>query len=249
MNLKIIKSIPFGIWFFAYLPNIKPYRKRAVAYHEAEKYEEEVEELRKVIHIWGSAVTKKAGIKVNVQGLENIPEGPVVFVSNHQGNFDIPIFFTAIPTHQHAFVAKDSLERIPIFGGWIRDIRSVFINRDDARASLKAIQEGVDLLKKGFSLVIFPEGTRAKSCEMADFKKGSLRLATKAGVPVVPVTLNGSYRAFEEKGYVRPCEVDFYIHPAIDTASLPKAEANDLAAAVEQIVRTKLEEMCAKENR
>ncbi|MBQ9931701.1 MAG: 1-acyl-sn-glycerol-3-phosphate acyltransferase [Firmicutes bacterium] len=247
MNLKIIKSIPFGIWFFAYLPKIQPYRNRAVAYHEAEKYEEEIEELRKVIHIWGSAVTKKAGIKVKVQGLENIPEGPVVFVSNHQGNFDIPIFFTAIPTHQHAFVAKASLLKIPIFGKWIRDIRSVFIERDDARASLKAIQEGVDMLKKGFSLAIFPEGTRARSSNMAEFKKGSLRLATKAGVPVVPVTLNGSYRGFEEKGYVRPCEVDFYIHPAIETASLSKLEANDLAATVETIIRTKLEEMCAKE--
>ena len=66
---------------------------------------------------------------------------------------------------------------------------------------------------------------------------------------MVPVTLNGSYKGFEEKGYVRPCEVDFYIHPAIDTASLSKPEANDLASTVENIIRTKLEEMCANENR
>ncbi len=238
------RNIPFVLWLVAYLPKIQPYRNRAVALGKEGRYEEEVEELRKVVHIWGSAVTKKAGIKVNVQGLENIPEGPVVFVSNHQGNFDIPIFGTAIPTHQLAFVAKASLKKLPFYGNWIRDIRSVFMEREDARAALKAIQEGVDLLKKGFSLVMFPEGTRARSSNMAEFKKGSLRLATKAGVPVVPVTLNGSYKAFEEKGLVCPCEVDFYIHPAIDTASLSKVEANDLAATVEQIVRTKLEEMC-----
>ena len=86
-------------------------------------------------------------------------------------------------------MAKRSLGRIPVFGEWIRDIRSVFIDRDDARSSLKTMEEGIDLLKKGFSLVIYPEGTRSRGPELGEFKKGSLRLATKSGVPVVPVTL------------------------------------------------------------
>lgn len=146
-------------------------------------------------------------------------------------------FFASIPDKQIGFVAKIELAKLPAFGQWISDIRSVFIQRDDARASLRAIEEGVELLAKGFSLVIFPEGTRSRSATPGEFKKGSLRLATKAEVPVVPVTLNGTFKAFEEKGYIQPANVDFTIHPAIYTRGLPKKEAGELADKVEKIIR------------
>ena len=83
---------------------------------------------------------------------------------------------------------------------------------------------------------------------MTEFKKGSLRLATKSGVPIVPVTLNGTYHVYEKKGYVQPgAVVDFYIHPAIETKDLSKAEQNSLAEKVEATIRTKLEEIQSKE--
>ena len=78
---------------------------------------------------------------------------------------------------------------------------------------------------------------------MGQFKRGSLRLAIKAGVPVVPITLNGTYKAFEEKGYVCPAIVDFLIHPSIKTKVLPKKEAGELAAQVEEIIRQGLKEL------
>ena len=83
---------------------------------------------------------------------------------------------------------------------------------------------------------------------MGEFKKGSLRLATKSGVPVVPVTLNGTYHMYEDMGYVQPGdEIEFYIHPAIETKELSKTEANNLAEKVEEIIKTKLLEMQPKE--
>ncbi|MDD4754423.1 MAG: lysophospholipid acyltransferase family protein, partial [Desulfitobacteriaceae bacterium] len=195
-------------------------------------------------------IVKKYKINLNISGKENVPEGPVLFVSNHQGYADIPIYCAVFTEKQIGFVAKTSLGKIPIFGEWIRDIRSIFIEREDPRSSLKTIEEGISLLNQGFSLVIFPEGTRSKGPQMGQFKKGSLRLATKSGVPVVPVTVNGTYHVYEDLGYVHSgASVDFHIHPAIDTKSLSKQEANNLAEKVEELVKSKLEELQTTKNK
>ena len=241
--MKLIRNVPFIIWFYGFLFSIRDLKRNIKKYREEGNQEKERAEILKAENVWGGALLKKAGIDLRVSISEPLPEGPVVFVSNHQSYWDIPIFFAAIPDMQIGFVAKESLGKIPLFGSWISDVRSVFIKRDDARASLRAIEEGVELLKQGYSLVIFPEGTRAKGVEMKEFKKGSLRLAVKAEVPVVPVTLNGTYHAFEEKGYVSPARVDFVVHPPIHTKGLSRKEAADLAAQVENIVRAGLEEI------
>ncbi len=238
--MKIFRNIPFVLWFYWFLRTIEPIKKNIKKYREEGNAEMERAEIRKAEDAWGQALVKKAGITLNVRLAEPLPEGPVVFVSNHQSYWDIPVYFAAVQDRQFGFVAKDSLGKVPGFGSWIAAIRSVFIKRDDARASLRAIEEGVELLKQGYSLVIFPEGTRGRGAEMKEFKKGSLRLATKAGVPVVPITLNGTYQGFEEKGYVSPARVDFIIHPAIETKDMPRKEASDLAGRVEDIVRKEL---------
>jgi len=238
--MNIVRNIPFLIWFSRFLRTIRPNKLEIKRYRDEGDDEKERKEIIKVENLWGEAQVKRVGITLNVSRSEPLPEGPVVFVSNHQSYWDIPIYFAAIKEKQYGFVAKESLGKIPFFGSWIADIRSVFIKRDDVRASLKAIEEGVELLKRGYSLVIFPEGTRSKGSEMAEFKKGSLRLAVKAGVPIVPITLNGTYRAFEEKGYVRPATIDFIVHPAINTKGLSRSELSNMAERVEEIIRNAL---------
>lgn len=235
---------PFALWMYAYLRNIKKYRKNIHKYREAGDMPAEIEEIRKVVEVWSTAVTDKIGMKLRVSGLENIPEGPVVFVSNHQSYTDIPALGATIGTrHQLGFVAKENLGKLPLFGGWIADIRSVFIQREDARASLQAIQEGIALLEQGFSLVLFPEGTRSKGPEMGSFKKGSLRLATKPQIPIVPVTLSGTYRCYEAAERVRPGTVDIFIHPPVSTAGLSKPQAASLSDEIEELLRSKLKEL------
>lgn len=235
-----IRNIPFAIWVYRYQLSIRHFQKNIRKFKAEGDLEKERIEIRRAEDSWGDALTRKAKIDINVSGLENIPKGPVVFVSNHQSYWDIPVFFAAVRSKQIGFVAKANLSKIPAYGSWIRDVRSVFIEREDARASLRAIEEGIGLLKQGFSLVIFPEGTRSKGHGMGEFKKGSLRLATKAGVPVVPVTLNGTYRAFEEKGYIKPASVSFIVHKPILTKDLEKKEASNLSEKVEEIIRNGL---------
>ncbi len=239
--MKILRNTPFVIWFYSFLRTIEPIRINIKRYRKEGNLELERQEIRRAEDAWGDALIKKAGIDLEVSGALELPVGPVVFVSNHQSYWDIPVFFAAIKMKQFGFVAKEDLGKIPGFGKWIADIRSVFIIRDDARASLRAIEEGVKLLGQGFSLVIFPEGTRSKGPEMGEFKKGSLRLATKAQVPIIPITLGGTYRAFEEKGYVTPAKVKFEIHPPVYTSGLTRKEASSLPEKVESIIRKSLQ--------
>jgi len=238
---KLLKNICFAIWMYFNLRHLRPFHYKIKNFRESGNFVKEREQILNSTTTWGRGIVKKYKINLIVTGLENIPEGPALFVSNHQGYADIPIFGAAISMKQIGFVAKTSLGKIPVFGEWIRDIRSIFIERDDPRSSLKTIEGGIGLLNQGFSLVIFPEGTRSRGPEMGEFKKGSLRLATKPGIPVVPVTLNGTYHVFEEKGYVKPgATVTFHIHPVIETKDLSKLEANNLAERVEEIIKTKL---------
>ena len=235
--MKLVRNLPFLLWLYRFLGTMKGIQKNIRKYRAAGDFEKEIVEIRKAEDVWGDSLCGRIGIKLRVKGLENVPAGPVVFVSNHQSYWDIPTFLKAIPSKQMGFIAKRELTKMPAFGDWILDIRGIYIEREDARASLKAFEEAAGYLTQGFSMVIFPEGTRSKKSEIGEFKKGSIRLATKAGVPVVPVSLNGTYHGYEEKGFVRPTLVDFVIHPAIETKELSKKEGAELSDKVEEIIR------------
>jgi 1-acyl-sn-glycerol-3-phosphate acyltransferase len=242
--LKIIlRNLAFFIWLVADLRFLRVFRRGIAAARAAGDAEEERQDILNTTRLWGKRLSEKLRIDRRIEREAALPDGPLLFVSNHESYADIPIFCAAIQDKQMGFVAKKSLCKLPLFGSWIRDIRSIFIERGDARSSLKAMDEGVDLLQQGFSLVIFPEGTRSKGGPMGAFKKGSLRLAVKAAVPVVPVTHKGGWKIFEENG--RPAqgvEVRFCVHRPIETAGLSKQEAGALSETVEGIIRAKLEE-------
>lgn len=205
--------------------------------------ETEQAQILEACQIWSSHIIEKMDIDYKVINPENLPkQGPVVFIANHQSYADILSFAYNIKNHQVSFIAKDNLAKIPVFGKWILRIRGIFIQRGDARASLRTINEGVDYLKQGFSLVIFPEGTRSRSSQMGEFKAGSFKLATKAKVPVVPITLDGGYRTYEERGAVtKGCHIDFMVHPPIETKDMSRAELAELPQRVETIIRNGLE--------
>lgn len=189
---------------------------------------------------WGKDIARRFNITINIKGAENIPtEGPVLYVSNHQGYADIPVCLAVLNKIQMGFIAKESLIKIPVFGPWLLRIGSITIDRADARESLRAIDEGVNLIKRGYSLLIFPEGTRSKGGPVKEFKKGSLRLATKPGVPIVPITIDGTAAIYEETGCVKKNKrVSVTVHPAIPTAGLDRKQQNEMAAQVEETVRS-----------
>jgi len=237
---KIIRNIIPTIKLYRSLKYLSKFKQNILAARASGDFEKERHYILKSTSVWGKHVVNMFNINLNVEGEENIPQsGPVVFVANHQSFADIPVACALLTNFQFAFVAKRSVEQVPLYGKWIKLIRSVYIDRESARASMRAIDEGIDLINNGFSLLIFPEGERSRCSNMNEFKKGSLRLATKPGVPVVPITIDGAYHVFEEFGYVQQnVPIKVVIHPAIETKDLAKSEANNLSAEVQKIILT-----------
>ena len=218
-----------------------PYKKRIEKAIAEGNKEEERQAIYDVSKYWVGKILNFMKLEINVINPQNLPEeGPVVYVANHQSYADV-IPFLAVTKHQVGFIAKDSLEKFPVFAEWVLRIRSLFIKRGDPRTSLGTINEGANMVKDGYSLVIFPEGTRSHSSEMADFKPGALKLATKAKAIIVPVTLRDTYKLFEETGTIKKNrKIDFVVHEPIDTSKMDRKEMAELGERVEAIVRSAL---------
>ncbi|MGC2873969.1 lysophospholipid acyltransferase family protein [Ihubacter sp. rT4E-8] len=248
--MKLLRNIPNGIKLFRSVSIFNYYLKDLEALRASGQGEKERELIAYATGLWVDKVIDIFDLTVNVSGKENIPaDGPCVFIANHQGYADIVVLFKAAEGRQIGFIAKDSLQKVPYFGKWIQAIRGVFIKRGDAREALKSIQDGVQTLKEGYSLVIFPEGTRSRSTAMGHFKAGSFKLATKAKVPIVPITINGTRHMFEDRGVITGgATVDILIHPSIDTASLDRHETANIVHQVEDTIRKGLDKLIEVEN-
>ncbi|HEX3015218.1 MAG TPA: lysophospholipid acyltransferase family protein [Desulfobacteria bacterium] len=189
---------------------------------------------------WSRSTFRATGSTVNVIGADLVPsDGAVLFVSNHQSNFDIALMLGYIPRAK-GFVAKIELHKIPLVRTWMYKMHSVFLDRKNLRQSVLTMRKGVEILKAGNSLVIFPEGTRSRGSRMGDFKRGSLSLAERANVPIVPVTIVDSYKILEgnQKFRITPSEVTVYVSEPIYPAALPKGQ--DLTALVQSTIAAKL---------
>ncbi|KJZ87355.1 hypothetical protein ClosIBUN22A_CONTIG54g01067 [Clostridium sp. IBUN22A] len=186
---------------------------------------------------WAKFVMKLSGAKITVIGEENIPKDQtVLFIANHQSNFDIPLIMSSIDVPK-GFIAKKELEKWPMISTWMKYINCIFMDRSNLRKSAEAIVEGAKLLKNGYSMVIFPEGTRSKGGPVEDFKAGSFKLATKSKCPIVPVTIDGTYKLLEaNKNWIKADNVRLIIHPPIDVTSLSKEESENLHNTVRSII-------------
>ena len=195
----------------------------------------------KICKDFGRKCIEVTGSTVKVFGEENIPKDRAcVFVSNHQGIFDIHAMlgYSSVPI---GLVSKIENKKLPIIGAWMVALDCIFLERNNPRSSLLQIIKAVELVKGGLSMVIFPEGTRAKSDNLGEFKPGSLKLATKAKAPIIPVTLNGTYKIFEENKGIQPASVTISFGEPIETAGLTKEEESLLLEKVVTVISDNLE--------
>ncbi|UWG95857.1 1-acyl-sn-glycerol-3-phosphate acyltransferase [Dehalobacter sp. DCM] len=165
------------------------------------------------------------GSKIKITGLENVPEhGAVLFVSNHQGHADSLVIHGFI-NKPKGFVSVLEALKLPIINQWMEQMACVFINREDARQSTLCFNKAVDYLINGHSMVVFPEGRLSDGEEANDFKKGWLKLATKSGVPIVPISMNGSYKVLAKNGSrVKADTITCVISKPISINHLKKAD-------------------------
>lgn len=187
------------------------------------------------VPLWARYVIEQAPAEVEVIGQEKIPQDQAVcFISNHQGNMDIPVLLGYI-NKPMAFVAKVELAKVPFISPWMILMGCTFMDRKSPRASVKALHDAAEGLKKGYSQMIFPEGTRSRGGPHHEFKAGSFKLAYMAEAPIVPVTIDGTWRLLEEKGRLQKGKVTVTIHDPIPTKGLSKEEMQAIPAKVEEI--------------
>lgn len=244
--MKIIRNIPAAAKVFGDVIRYNKYKSLIDDAKVSGDFEEERRLILEATSTFGPKIVEQFGCDLHIHGEENIPEeGPVVIMLNHQSYADIPIMFAVLRKFQFGFVAKEYLAKAPILGQWMPRIRSVFIENDSPREALKAINRGIEYINDGFSLAICPEGTRSKGPTVGPFMKGAIKLATKPGVPILPVAINGTYHMLEETGVVSPARVDVKVYPAIPTAGISRQEEKEIGDRVEQFIRDGVAELAA----
>jgi 1-acyl-sn-glycerol-3-phosphate acyltransferase len=177
--------------------------------------------LCRIAQAWGRSLVILTGCDVTVKGWDNIPKkGGVCFVSNHCGYFDI-VLLLAYCSRPFGFVAKKELLLVPFINIWIYMLGGLFIDRGNPRKALRTINKGVQRIKAGGGMIIFPEGTRSKGKGLLPFHPGALKLATMAEAVIVPIAIEGSYEALEKNNRVVSGPVKVAFLKPIDTSSLP----------------------------
>ena len=192
-----------------------------------------------LVNFWYKLLLKSTGARVHRYGRENITDRTALWVGNHQGDLDIILFFNELGPLK-SIVAKKETEKIPVVSMWMRLIDCIFMDRGNPRQTLECIKKVQEWLEKGRSFVIFPEGTRSQGPDMNEFKPGALRCAIKAKVPIVPFVIDGSYKTFEQQGYVKKADVNVSILPAIEPEEYEGLKTHELAAMVQQRIQDEI---------
>ena len=203
--------------------------------------------IQKTAGDWAVGVSRALKINYEIEGEENIPEaGPVMVYANHQSLLDIVAMFYLFGRHfQVGFIAKEEWRKVDALRTGIEASRSVFLVRNNPREALKAVAEAGELLNNGYSLIIFPEGTRSRGHEMGEFKTASFKFAEKGKVPILPISIDGTYRIFEEHNNVKYGQtVKLVIHPLVHTETMAKDERKSAFVDIETTIREGLHGCC-----
>jgi 1-acyl-sn-glycerol-3-phosphate acyltransferase len=181
-------------------------------------------------------VCRIAGMKVRIEGLENIPAGACIFVPNHTSNLDPLAFMPWIPRRVSVLI-KQELFRIPILSFGMRLAKFVPVRRHDRDSTAASIEACREVLRQGLPLVMFAEGTRSRDGRLRAFKKGAFVLGIEAGVPIVPVSIAGTQALLMPgESRLRPGTVAVRIGPAADAAKYTPDQRQELTARVQSLV-------------
>ena len=193
--------------------------------------------IHKVANLWAKILLLICNIKVNVIGKENILRGkPQIFMANHQSDFDILIALAHIPV-QFRWIAKKELFSIPVFGAAMKSAGYIEIDRYNREKALQSIDEAALCIRRGKSIMTFPEGTRSRDGEIKAFKQGAFHLAIKSGVPIVPVSIIGSGRIMPKRSMkIKPCHVKLVIGEPIKVNSFDIEKRYELIEKVRNTI-------------
>jgi 1-acyl-sn-glycerol-3-phosphate acyltransferase len=187
---------------------------------------------QKIARLWSQMILWTVGATVEVEGLDRIDiSKPQVYVVNHLSAFDIPVLYTHLP-FQFRILAKKELFRYPFMGWHLRRSGQIPVVLENPKASVRSLNLAVASIRKGNSLVIFPEGGRSPNGQLQSFMGGAFYAAVKAQVDVVPIVLVGTYEMLKMNSYhIKPGPIQMLVGSPISTAGM---STRDIAKITEQ---------------
>ena len=199
---------------------------------------------------WGlKCVAFISGVKLTVIGEENVPrDEPVLYIGNHRSFFDVVVTYARCPGLT-GYIAKDGVNKVPIFRIWMKRLHCIFLKRDDMKEGLKVILKAIEYVKSGISICIFPEGTRNKDknnpTSLLPFKEGSFKIAIKTGCKIVPMALIGTADILENHfPWIHSTDIKLIYGEPIDVSALDKDQQKHVGAycqtVVEELIRSNL---------
>jgi 1-acyl-sn-glycerol-3-phosphate acyltransferase len=181
-----------------------------------------------------------AGMRVRVEGIENIPPRSCVFIANHVSNVDPLAMFPVIPRRVSVLIKKE-LMNIPILSAGMRRAHFVAVDRGDRDAAAASVDQAVGFLKQGISFAIYAEGTRSADGRLRPFKRGGFSMAMAAAAPIVPVSIAGTQRIQPKNDWkLHPGEVTVHFGPAIDASTFTVERRAELIEKVHAAVAANL---------
>jgi 1-acyl-sn-glycerol-3-phosphate acyltransferase len=189
-----------------------------------------------IARIWARALLRIAMSPVTVGHAERLPQQTAVYVSNHLSYYDTPVLFAKLP-FQFRILAKAPLWKIPFIGWYLSRSGQVPIDQSSARAGIVSLSRGAKTLQSGMPMVIFPEGGRAFNGELQPMMSGAAWLALKAQVPIVPLTLVGTYELLPIHIYaLRPRPLKLIVGEPISTTGMSTRDADELTTRVFSVI-------------
>jgi 1-acyl-sn-glycerol-3-phosphate acyltransferase len=199
----------------------------------------------RLAHIWSRVWFLSAGSTIDVKGQELVDRNrSYIVVANHLSVLDIMACFIAVPLPIR-FLAKKELFSVPILAPAMRAIGIVEVDRGARSAIHEQVnQQARELVASGRSVIIYPEGTRSRNGQLRSFKKGAFTMAIAGGIPILPVTIAGTFEAWPAgKIWVLGGPVKVVIDPAIETADLSRDDTGRLAEETRQIIEKRYDEL------
>jgi 1-acyl-sn-glycerol-3-phosphate acyltransferase len=186
---------------------------------------------------WSKIVCIITFCPVKVKGRENLDKNQsYIFVANHQGIYDIFLIYGYLNV-PIKWMMKQSLRKLPFVGRACEMAGFIFVDNSSPKAVVRTIQDAEQKLKKGASIAIFPEGSRTSTGKMGKFKKGAYQMAIDLKLPVVPVTINGSYQVMPRDVYsIHPHSIELLIHPPISTKDMVSDNIRDAALNIQRLI-------------
>jgi 1-acyl-sn-glycerol-3-phosphate acyltransferase len=190
---------------------------------------------------WVMGVSRRIlGLTIEVEGRENVdPAKSYVYMANHVSFLDGPLLFYVIPQRVRV-ILKKSIFRIPVVGAAMRFAGFIPVDRKRMSGGKRSIDEAVLAMKeKGYSFLIFPEGTRSRDGKLHDLKRGGFFLAVAAQAPIIPITIQGTFELMPRgRIFPRRGKIKVIFHPPIETAGKTVADLPALASQVAQNLGT-----------